>query len=367
MMDYTTVVGLDVHKDTIVAAILPPGKDRASEIVKIANDPSVVEKFVRRRTAGKSRFVYEAGPCGYELQRQIAGLGFDCAVIAPGLTPVRPGDHVKTDRRDAEKLARLYRAGELTEIRIPTREQEAARDLVRAREDVLADRLSARHRLSQFLLRQGRIYRETKSWGKKHRAWLKTQQFECLPLQQSFEANVRALEEAESRLALMDQQVQDLANDEAYRIPVRYLRCLKGIDTLSALTLAVESQSFHRFERATSFMGFTGLVGREHSSANRIRRGAITKTGNAHIRRILVESSWCYRGGNFINKALIDRRKGCPPEVVRIAKKAQDRLHRKFWRMLSRNKPQQVAAVAIARELAGFVWSIAQQFPSGMN
>ena len=276
---------------------------------------------------------------------------------------MHPTDHVKTDRRDAEKLARLYRAGELTEIRIPTREEESARDLVRAREDGLADRLHARHRLSKFLLRQGRVYRETKSWGVAHRVWLKTQKFNWVPLQQTFEGYMQTLDDAEARLRTFDQQLQDLAQRDVYRVPVSYLRCLKGVDTLSALTLIVEAQDFRRFERAASFMCFTGLVSSEHSSGEKVRRGAITKAGNTHIRRILVEAAWSNRNGNVASEKLLERRKGCPAEVVGIAQKAQQRLHRKYWRMISRGKPHTVAVAAAARELSGFVWSIARHFP----
>jgi len=363
-MNYNTVVGLDVHKKTIVAAVLPLGSDNVTETVSIENFPEAVEKLVNRVAArGPVEFVYEAGPCGYETHRQIAAMGHRCVVIAPALTPVRPGDRVKTDRRDAGKLARFHRAGELTEVIVPTRAREADRDLPRAREDALEDRLRARHRLSKFLLRQGRVHQETKSWGVTHRAWLKTQRFEWITLQQTFEANMRAVEEVEARLAILDQQMQDLAQREPYRAPVRYLRCLKGIDTICALTLLVETQDFARFKLAREFMSFTGLVSSEHSSGEKVRRGHITKAGNTHIRRILVESAWCNRHRDVISKQLGERRKGCPNEVLSIAKKAQTRLHRKFWRMTNRNKLHQVTVVAVARELAGFVWSIAQHFP----
>lgn len=363
-MNYNTAVGMDVHKKTIVAAILPWGSEKAAEIVTIENSPQAVEKLVKRiGTRGSAEFVYEAGPCGYETYRQITALGHKCAVIAPALTPVRPGDRVKTDRRDAEKLARFYRAGELTEIHVPSREEEADRDLPRAREDALEDRLRARNRLSKFLLRQGRVHQGTKSWGVAHRKWLKTQRFEWATLQQSFEAHLRAVEETEARLAVLDQQMQDMAQGEAYRAPVQYLRCLKGIDTISAVTLLVEAQDFARFKRAREFMSFTGLAGSEHSSGEKVRRGHITKTGNAHIRRILVESAWSNRNHNVVSKQLAERREGCPGEILSIARKAQTRLHRKFWRMAGRGKLRQVAVVAVARELAGFVWSMAQHFP----
>jgi len=344
--------------------VLPLRSNHVTERVKIENHPKAIEKLVNRVAArGPVEFVYEAGPCGYEVHRQITGLGQRCAVIAPALTPVRPGDRVKTDRRDAEKLASFHRSGELTEISVPTREEEAARDLPRAREDALKDRLRARHRLSKFLLRQGRIYRETKSWGVAHRTWLHAQRFEWQPLQQTFEANMRAHDEAQVRLETLDQQMQDLAQYPAYRTVVQYLRALKGIDTLGALTLAVEAQDFRRFKKAREFMSFTGLVGSEFSSAQNVRRGSITKAGNAHIRRVLVEAAWSQRHRNLVSGELAQRRKGCPTEVIRIAKKAQARLHRKFWRMTSKGKLHQVTVVAVARELAGFVWSIGQHIP----
>jgi len=364
MNNYTTVVGLDVHKESIVAAMLPQGHKDVTERVSIENHPKAIEKLVNRLTRqGPAEFVYEAGPCGYEVQRQIAGLGQHCVVIAPGLTPVRPGDRVKTDKRDAANLARFYRSGDLTEIRVPTCEEEAARDLPRAREDVLTDRLRARHRLSKFLLRQGRVYRGTKSWGVDHKAWLKTQKFEFSLLQQTFEANLRAHDEAEARLETLDQQTYDLAQLPEYQKAVNCLRALKGIDTLGALILVVEAQDFRRFSKASEFMSFTGLVGSEFSSGEKVRRGSITKAGNAHIRRVLVEAAWSQRYPNVVSRGLAERRKGCPKEVVQIAKKAQARLHRKFLRMTSKNKLPQVTVVAVARELAGFVWSIGQHIP----
>ncbi|MBI2060154.1 MAG: IS110 family transposase [Nitrospirae bacterium] len=364
--DNRILVGLDVHKDSIAVAVLPPGSDRVTEAPSISNDPGSLRRLADRLSKGGAlAFVYEAGPCGYEVHRQITGMGHACEVIAPALTPVRPGDRVKTDRRDAEKLARFYRAGELTPIRVPTREEEAARDLVRIREDALSDRLRARHRLGKFLLRQGRIYRETKAWGVAHRAWLKKERFEFDPLQRTFEGYIRALEETEARLAVLSQQVLDLAEREPYRETVKALRCLKGIDTLGAITLSVEAQEFRRFGKARAFMSYTGAVSSEYSSGEKTRRGSITKAGNAHLRRILVEAAWSYRRPNLEGRSLSERRKGCPPEVVRIAKKAQDRLTRKFARMVGRSKPSQVAAVAVARELSGFVWSIARHVPEG--
>ena len=360
----TTVIGLDVHKDSIVAAILPSHADRATKVISLENQPTALRRFMQRlEDRGMRVFVYEAGPCGYTLQRDLVAQHERVVVVAPALTPVRPGDRVKTDRRDAEKLARLYRAGELTPIRVPTRTEEAARDLVRIREDILIDRLRARHRLSKCLLRNGRLYQATKAWSVGHRKWLYTQRFDLAPLEHTFTAYLRTLEETEARLATVTQQIEDLAHTAPYRLLVQALRCLKGVDTLSAFTLVAETQDFRRFPHAPAYMSATGLVSAEHSSGARQYRGSITKTGNAHLRRVLVEAAWSYRSRNRVSPVLAKRRQGCAAPVIQIAQRAQDRLHRKFWRLMSRGKTSQVAVVAVARELAGFVWAIAQLVP----
>lgn len=360
-----TVIGLDVHKEAIVAAVLPPGAERPSATITIENTPTTLKKWVQRvATKGPVTFVYEAGPCGYDVQRQLTALGHPCTVVAPGLTPVRPGDRVKTDRRDAEKLARLFRAGELTAIRVPTCEQEAARDLVRIREDVVEERLQALHRLRKFLLRQGRVYRASKGWGNlAQQEWLSQQRFEWPALQQTFEGYVRGLRETEARLATVDQQLVDLAEQAPYRAPVQALQCLKGIKTVNALTLVVELFGWERFTHPRELMSYTGLVVREHSSGGRRRQGGITKVGNAHVRRVLVEAAWSYRHPNVVSRELTARRQRSTPTVVAIAQKAQTRLHRKYWRLIHRSKMTQVAVVAVARELAGFVWAILHQMP----
>ena len=365
MQQESTIIGLDVHKDTITAAILPPQAERVVETLKIPNTAAALASLVQRRAPrGPLAFVYEAGPCGYEVQRQLTALGQVCAVIAPALTPRRPGDRVKTDRRDAEKLARWYRAGELTVIRVPSCAEEAARDLVRAREDVVADRLRARHRLGKFLLRQGRVHHLAHSRGVQYRRWLKTQRFDWPALQQTFEAYVRAVEEAQGRVEALETQLQAVAQQAPYQEPIQALRCLKGIDTLSALTLVVEVQDFRRFATAAAFMSFTGLVPSEASSGARVRRGSITKTGNAHLRRVLVEAAWCNRHGQVVSRELALRRRDAVPAVLAIARKAQARLHRRYWRLVSRGKLQTVAVTAVARELAGFIWAIGQQVPT---
>ena len=274
----TTVVGLDVHKDSIVAAILPARAAKVSEVINIGNSSLEIKRLVERITRrGAAEFVYEAGPCGYEIWRQITRMGTACSVIAPGLTPRKPGDRVKTDRRDAENLARYHRAGELTEVNVPTRLEESVRDLLRAREDLLQDRLRARHRTRNFLQRQARQYGK-KLWGVNHELWLKAQKFEYPALSQTFETYLRKLDEANAGLAEIDRLILGWAEGEEYSGAVKCLRC-KGIDTLGARHLASTE-----LRLAARNSGFTGLVG-SNTVQGACNKGSITKAGNAHIRR----------------------------------------------------------------------------------
>jgi len=357
------VIGLDVHKKTIVAAVLHPGLSQVSERFTIENTTEAIEKMVKRLSErGALSFCYEAGPCGYEVYRQLRRLGQACVVIAPSLTPQKPGDRVKTDRRDAEKLARYFRSGELTEVRVPSVEEEAARDLVRAREDALEDQSRARHRLTKFMLRQGRVYRNGKAWTQKHRRWIQQQRFEVTMYTQTYHAYVRALEECEARLKSIETDVLALGRQPAYAGIVNALGCFKGIAPLTALTLAVETQDFKRFGRAASYMGYTGLVSSESSSGEKIRRGAITRSGNGRLRRVLVEAAWHARHKvTAVGEGLRKRREGCQTRVVNLARRAEERLHRRYWHLVNRGKSPQVAVVACARELAGFVWAMANQ------
>ena len=362
MNDYnTTVVGLDVHKASIVAAVLRPDEERVSWTTTIENEPVQIRKLVQRlQNRGALQFVYEAGPCGYQVHRELTALGQPCTIIAPSMTPRKPGDKVKTDRRDAEKLATLHRARQLTAIRVPTREEEAGRDLTRARESTVADRLRARNRVGKFLLRQGRIWCGGTAWGSRHREWLEGQRFEFEFHQRTHEAYLRALSEADARLATLNQQVEDMAQTEAYRVIVRNLRCLRGVETLTALTIAAETQDLRRFSSARALMGYTGMVSSENSSGESVRRGRITRVGNAHLRRVLVEAAWAYSRNAVTGAKAQARRIDCPAEVVAIAQKAQVRLFRKYKRMTGRGKCPQKAIVAVARELTGFVWAIGQ-------
>lgn len=361
MKSTTFWVGVDVHKETMSVSVLPERGGEARPTVTIPNRPAEVRRlFARLAKDGQVRACYEAGGCGYELYRQLAGMGIACDVIAPALIPVRAGDRVKTDRRDAEKLARLYRAGELTSIRIPTEAQEALRDLVRCREDLREDVGRERQRLLKFLLRHGRIFSEGAThWTVRHWLWLRRQRFEEPTLQVVFDKYVARLDDTLERLESVDQEIARMAELEPYRKTVAGLRCLRGIDTLTAVGLVAELFDFQRFGHADELMAFVGLVPSEHSSGPKQRRGSITKTGNSHVRRLLVEAAWHYRRPPRLRSPVMRRRwEGQPESVVAHAKKAQERLHRRFARLTARGKLSAVAVTAVARELAGFVWAI---------
>jgi transposase len=315
-----------------------------------------------QRTVGTVRCCYEAGPCGFELQRAMTAEGVPCDVIAPALIPRRAGDRIKTDRRDASQLAVLYRAGALTAIHVPTEQEEAVRDLLRCREDIRADLLRARHRLGKFLLRHGRRFTATKStWTQRHHAWLRAQTWPLPALTHTHEAYLRAVDEAVARLQAVDVQLQALVTLEPLRTRVQRLRCFRGMDDLTALTIAAELGDVRRFPSARGLMAYVGLIPSEHSSGPRRARGAITKTGNAHVRRVLVEAAWHYRHHPFIGKQLRRRHQGAPATALIPAWHAQQRLYRRYQRLAARGKPKQHIVTAIARELTGFVWATLTQ------
>ena len=273
----TTYVALDDSKRKIVTGILRPGAP-APELRELPNDPPHIRRlFERLKREGPVAACYEAGVSGYDLYRQITGLGVSCQVMAPALTPRRPGQRIKTDRRDAGKLVHLFRAGELTPIHVPDEAEEAGRDLVRCRDDVRRDVLRWRHRLLKVLDRHGRVYRAGKNWSRGHWTWIRDQRFDLPALQRAFEASLFALEQALARLAELDHEVEALAETAPYRDPVGWLRCFRGIDTLSAMILLVEVVDFQRFERPRQLMAYLGLVPSEYSSGDTQRRGALTK------------------------------------------------------------------------------------------
>jgi len=351
-------VGLDVHSKSVAMATLDQGDEKPTTVV-IPNDPKALRRaFAKLAPLGEVRCCYEAGPCGYEVWRLLAEMGVECAVVAPALIPAKPGDRVKTDRRDAAKLVRLFRAGELTGIRVPTPEEEAVRDLVRAREDVRKELVAARHRLQKFLLRHGRIYSEGKNWTDRYWSWLRKQHFEKPAARFTFEHYQLQVHHLEERRADIERELAAVAATEPYRDSVDRLCCLRGISVLSAVVLLAEVQDFRRFDHPRQLMAFLGLVPSEHSSGGRAKRGAITKTGNSHARRILVEASWAYRHPPAVGPRAKRLLAGQPPHVVAQAKKAQHRLHKRYARLVGRGKRSQVAVTAVARELCGFVWAL---------
>jgi transposase len=358
MSQSTTIVAFDHHAATTVAAVLLPGQQTPA-LHTLTSDSRTILRFVERLGGqGPVTCCYEAGPCGFELQRALTADHVPCDVIAPALIPRRPGARVKTDRRDAGQLAVLYRAGALTAIHIPTEQEEAARDLLRCRADIRTDVLRARHRLSHFLLRHGRRFTLTKkAWTKRHAAWLQAQHWPLPALEQTHRAYVRAVEEAVARLHAVDGELRDLLTLEPLRARVERLRCFRGLDDLTALTVAAELGDPRRFATAPRCMAFTGLIPSEYSSGLKQARGAITKTGNAHLRHVLVEAAWHYRHHPFLGPALTRRQQGASRAVIEHAWLAQRRLHRRYRRLAARGKPKQLIVTAIARELTGFLWA----------
>jgi transposase len=361
-MKSTIILAFDQHAATTVAAVLLPGQ-RTPALHSLTSDSPTILRFVERiGRQGAVRCCYEAGPCGFELGRALAARAIACDVIAPALIPRRPGDRIKTDRRDASQLAILYRAGALTAIHIPTDQEEAARDLLRCREDIGADLLRARHRLSKFLLRHGRRFTATKkAWSQRHVTWLRAQTWPIDALDQTHRAYLRAVDETERRLRDVEADLRSLLTLAPLQQRVQRLRCFRGIDDLTALTIAAELGDARRFPNAPSVMAFVGLVPSEHSSGAKRAQGAITKTGNAHLRRVLVESAWHYRHHPFVGRALRLRQQGAPTDAITRAWTAQQRLHRRYARFAARGKPKQHIVTAIARELTGFVWAALTQ------
>jgi transposase len=353
----TTYVALDDSKRKIVAGILRPGAAQ-TELRQLPNEPDHVRRlFTRLKREGPVVACYEAGVSGYDLYRQLVALEVPCSVIAPALTPRRPGRRIKTDKRDAVKLVGLFRAGELTAIHVPNEAEEAGRDLVRCRDDRRHDVRRWRHRVVKFLTRHGRQYRAGKNWSRGHWAWVRSPRFELAPLQRTFDATLFALEQAQARQAELDKEIEALATTELYREPVGWLRCFRGIDTLSAMTLLAEVIDFVRFRRPRELMAYLGLVPSEYASGEVHHRGALTKAGNAHARRVLVEAAWHYRHRPSLGPALSHRSHGQPPAILRHAWHAQQRLHRRYRHLIGHGKRPPIVAVAIARELVGFIWA----------
>jgi len=354
-------VGLDVHAETVAAAVADSDGEVRS-LGMIPNRPESVRKLVRKLGPAHSlRVCYEAGPCGYVLYWQLTEMGVHCDVIAPTLVPVKSGDRIKTDRRDAQKLARCYRAGDLTPVWVPDEAHEALRDLVRAREAAKKDQLRARHRLQKLLLRRGlRPPEGIKTWTPRHLAWVKTLHLAPAALDATLLDYVSEVDHANERIERLERAIDQAieAAPAQIRALIEGLQSLRGVARISAATIVAEVGMLSRFRRAKQLMGYTGVVSREHSSGDRIRRGAITKTGNAHLRRILIEAAWSYRYRPNIGAELRRRQATASERVKEIAWKAQHRLHYRYARLAGRGKLKQQVVTAVARELAGFVWAI---------
>ena len=362
MREKLRFLGMDVHAETIAVAVAEPDGEVRS-LGTIANREESIRKFIRKLGSPEHlRACYEAGPTGFVLYWQLTQLGVQCDVIAPSLVPKKPGDRVKTDRRDALKLARSHRSGDLTAVWIPDEASEALRDLVRAREAAKRDQLRAQHRLTKFLLRTGRRPPlGVKAWTERHAEWLQQVRY-THPAQEATLLDclheVQHMDERVKRLEKSIVEVIQLAPASMQEV-IRGLQALRGIAHLSAVTIAVELGNItSRFEGARDLMGYSGAFPSEDSSGGRIRRGGITKAGNAHLRRIVVESAWSYRHLPRVGERLRKRQEGIPAEIVEIAWKAQNRLHKRYTKLTMAGKDQRKVITAVARELLGFIWAI---------
>lgn len=363
---YGAFVGLDVHKDTIAIAVALPGRDEPEYRSEIAHRPKVVSKWLERLSrefdGAVLLFCYEAGPCGYGLYRQLMESGHACQVVAPSLIPKKPGERIKTDRRDALKLARLLRASELTAVWVPDTEQEAMRDLTRARDDMKSQERKARQQLNAFLLRQGHPWPSGKArWTQPHFNWLESLRFEQPWLQIVLQEYIDAVKAATQRVADLTDQLMQALPAWSLAPVVDALVALRGIDILAATVVLAELGDISRFDSPKQLMAYLGLVPSEHSSGSRRRQGAITLTGNGHARRMLVECAWSYRFPARQTMHLKRKAQNAPVEAKAIAWRAQKRLCGRYRQLTQAGKNVKLVCVAIARELVGFIWDIVRQ------
>jgi transposase len=355
-------IGIDDHADKWTVAVYRGHEQRPSKEFELVPDEKGYRRLLSHLKAldGEVRIVYEAGPCGYDLHRRLTKAGYNCQVAAPALTPRKPGERVKTNRRDAAKLGRYLRANELTFIVVPDEDRESLRDLLRSRQSVQKNVGRVRKQIVHLLLRYGHRYREGQAWTLSFWRWLKTIQLAGEHSRFVLAEMIGSLEQRLSQLNRYDEQIELAAQKPEYQAYLAALRTLRGINTLSAMTVLSEMGDLRRFATAPQLMSAVGVVASEYSTGDKTNRFSITKTGNAHMRRIAVEAAWQYRRWPTKSRTINARRKGQPKEIVEIAETCEKRLSSKFFRMTSRNKKSTVAAVAVARELLGFIWAIGQ-------
>jgi transposase len=366
MTNTITFIGLDVHKNSISIALATTGHDNEVRYYGMINSDlasldKVVRKLVSRGTT--LSFVYEAGPCGYKIYRHLTQKGYDCAVVAPSLIPRKSGNRIKNDRRDAEMLARLHRAGELTPVYVPCLEDEAMRDLCRARIDSKSAERKARQQLGAFLLRSGFRYTGKTNWSKAHWNWIADIKMPHPAQQITLQEYIDAVRSCTERVERMTNQIRQLAKQWRMGPVVQAIQALRGVSLIVATTTISELGDLTRFDNPRQLMAYLGLVPSEHSSGETVKRGGITKTGNGNARRMLVESAWSYRLPARVSRRLRERQQNVPQAVWEIAWKAQLRLCARYRRLMAKGKRSQIVITAIAREISAFMWAIARVIP----
>jgi transposase len=359
-------LGLDVHKDSITIAIADDGRDGDVRVYgKIVNTLDQIDKVMRKLISQNAelRCVYEAGPCGYPIYRHLKSKGIDCIVVAPALIPQKSGERVKNDRRDAKKLAALHRAGELTAVYVPDQDDEAIRDLVRTRADIQKALRKVKQQINAFLLRHGISYPGRTKWCKAHLAWLSTIKMAHPAQQIAITEYLDAMENSEDRVMRINKQVEVFCNTWRLRPVVQALQSMRGISLITAVTIVAELGDLNRFDQPSQLMAYLGLVPSEHSSGNSVKKGGITKTGNTHARRALIESAQAYRLPARKSSTIRKRQQGISENVLSVAWDAQLRLCHRYRYLIARGKKHNVVITAVARELAGFIWAIARLVP----